>query len=46
MKWLSSLWDGSSDLVRVVLVVGVVVLVALLVWWGFGGQAGAWLSGN
>lgn len=46
MKWLSSLWNGSSDAVKIVLVVGVVALIALLAWWGFGEQVGVWLTGN
>ena len=46
MKWLSSLWSGSSDAVKIALVVGVVALVALLTWWGFGDAVGAWLAGN
>ena len=46
MKWLSSLWSGASDAVRIVLIVAVVALIGFLAWYGWGDAVGAWLGAN
>jgi hypothetical protein len=46
MKWLSTLWAGASDTVKVLLIVAVVALIAFLAWAGWGDAVGAWLSAN
>lgn len=46
MKWLSTLWAGASDAVKIALIVAVVALVAFLAWYGWGDAVGAWLGAN
>ena len=46
MRWLTSLWAGASDTVKIVLIVAVVALVAFLAWYGWGNAVGAWLGAN
>lgn len=46
MRWLTELWSGSSDLVKIALVAGVCLLIGFLVWLGFGDAVQGWLSGN
>lgn len=46
MKWLSTLWGGASDAVKIVLIVAVVLLIGFLAWYGWGDAVGAWLGAN
>lgn len=46
MKWLSSLWGGASDAVKIALIVAVAALIGFLAWYGWGDIVMAWLGAN